>query len=87
MKINLKNFEKSFLQNVEVMEFDPEKKYLIMVNVASYNYTEGFLKQLGEINQAFISAGIKSIILVNPNTGGVPEYVIGQDKEIGSDEK
>lgn len=87
MKINLKNFEKSFLQNIEAMEFDQEKKYLIMVNVASYNYTEGFLKQLGEINQAFINAGIKSIILVNPNTGGVPEYVIGQDKEIGSNEK
>ena len=87
MKINLKNFEKSFLQNVEALEFDPEKKYLIMVNVASYNYTEGFLKQLGEINQAFVNAGIKSIILVNPNTGGVQEYVIGQDKEIGSDEK
>lgn len=87
MKINLKNFEKSLLKNIEVMEFDPEKKYLVMVNVASYNYTEGFLKQLGDINQAFTNAGIKSIILVNPSTGGVPEFVIGQDKEVGSDEK
>ena len=85
--MNLKDFEKLNLKGLKVSlaELNPEKTYLVMVNVTSFRYTESFLNQLKDISDAFKNAGIKSIVLVNPMQDGVSQFEIGVDKELKSE--
>lgn len=87
MKLNLKDYKISeAIKDLSVYEFDTNKKYLIMINTPSLDYTEGFLKTVYEVHNAFIALGVKSAVLVNPSVNGVQQFIIGEDKEIGSNE-
>lgn len=85
MKINLKDFELAkSVKSVETVELDKDKTYLVLVNTVGMNYTDATLESLKQVSDAFQQTGIKSIILLNPYNGGRPEFVIGQNKEIGA---